>query len=56
MKINNVPAYARDKAYIVYREVDGEAWYWGAWDDPMKAAIQAAEVHGGSVEASEVER
>lgn len=40
MKINNVPKYA-EGLYIVARDVDGELWFWGAWenkDDAYKAA------------------
>ncbi len=33
MKVNNIPAYAKDYNYIVARNVDGELWFWGAYHD-----------------------
>jgi hypothetical protein len=41
MKINNMPAYAMTKKYILVREVDGEYWFFSAWDDGDKANEQA---------------
>lgn len=40
-EIKNVPPYAKNHRYWVYREVDGERWFWGAWDD-SRGAIEAA--------------
>ena len=35
--INNLPEYAKEKAFIVARICDGELWFWGAWDNQEKA-------------------
>lgn len=48
MTINNFPAYAKAYRFIVTRSVDGEEWYYGAWDDRESANEQALEI-GGSV-------
>ena len=48
MKINNVPDYAKNYTLIVAREVDGEDWFWGSYNDYSKA-IQAAKEIGGQV-------
>lgn len=48
MNIHNIPAYAYDYRYIVYRVVDGDRWFWGAWND-RDAALQAAAEVGGEV-------
>ena len=39
--INNVPNYASEYEYIVAKYVDGEWWFWGAWND-LDEAIAAA--------------
>lgn len=44
--INNLPAYAENKSYIVVRSVDGELWFWGAWDDRDTANEVALEIGG----------
>ena len=36
--INNMPAHAMEKFCVVARLVDGEWWYWGAFDDAEKAS------------------
>lgn len=41
--IKNACYYATQCAYIVYRMVDGEAWFFSAWDDLVKANSQARE-------------
>lgn len=46
MTINNLPAYARECAFVVARDVDGEFWFWGAYDDAQTAAIAASEIGG----------
>lgn len=43
LHINNLPEYARDRAYIVYTPVDGQAWFFSAWDDQERAVQQALE-------------
>lgn len=48
MKINNMDDYAKTKKYIVFRIVDGENWFYDAWDDFEKALKQAVE-EGGQV-------
>ena len=42
MVIKNLPDYARYHRYIVYRKCNGENWFWGAFDDEIKA-LNAAE-------------
>lgn len=44
--INNLPTYANEYKYIVARRVDGELWFWGAWNDRNKANEVAIEIGG----------
>ena len=44
--IKNLPNYANDYAYVVARKVDGEWWFWGAYNDHTDAANAAWEVDG----------
>lgn len=44
--INNFPKYAEDKKYIVAREIDGELWFYGAYDESNKANEIALEIGG----------
>ena len=44
--IKNLPAYAADYRFIVYRVVDGEKWFYGAYNDMRKAYDVAAMVEG----------
>lgn len=46
MFINNLPDYALAYKYIVYREVNCESWFYGAFNDAAKAAVSAAEIGG----------
>ena len=46
MKIHNMPIYAWKYTYIVYRSIDGDAWFYGAFDSVNEASQAAAEVHG----------
>lgn len=50
VKINNLPTNPERYTYFVYRVVDGEAWFYGAWyaHQGEAAARQAAEI-GGAV-------
>lgn len=48
-EINNLPIYAKGYNYIVARDVDGELWFWGAWDDRNKANEAALELGNGVV-------
>ena len=43
MNINNMPRYAENYDYIVARRVDGEYWFWGAWNDRDRANEVALE-------------
>ena len=47
-KINNVPAGAWQKYYIVARYVDGEWWFYDAWErnHGADAMAQAWEIDG----------
>ena len=46
--VKNLPEYANEYKYIVASQIDGDLWFWGAWND-MKKAINAAEEIGGEV-------
>lgn len=47
-KVNNVAPWAWDKYYLVIRYVDGEWWFYDAWDEDKgdNAMRQAWEVDG----------
>ena len=55
VKVNNVSKWASGKKYMVIRIVNGEAWFYDAWDDYGKALVQASEEGGQVVPSSEVE-
>lgn len=46
MTIQNVPEYAKNYKYIVARRVDGELYFWGAWNDRNKSNEVAIEIDG----------
>ncbi len=46
LKINNLPDYAGLYDYVVYRSVNGEAWFLGAYNSVAEAQKAAEEVHG----------
>ena len=46
--VKNLPEYANEYQYIVASRIDGDLWFWGAWND-MKEAINAAEKIDGEV-------
>ena len=45
-KINNLPEYAYQHRFIVYRTADGQKWFWGAYDDAGKALEAAVDIDG----------
>lgn len=47
--IRNLPIYASDYKYIVANIVDGERWFWGAYDDVTMAGLAARELHDGVI-------
>ena len=49
MTIQNVPEYAKNYKYIVARRVDGELYFWGAWNDKDKANNISHELGDGIV-------
>lgn len=49
VKVQNVASYAKDYKYIVAMSVDGELWFWGAWNDRDKANEVALELGNGVV-------
>lgn len=55
LKVNNLPVGYRDRKYIVFRMVDGAAWFYDCWDDIEKALQQAIEIGGQFVPSSRVE-
>ena len=46
--VKNVPTYAYNYRAVVIREVDGDWWYWGAYND-CSAANAAAVAIGGEI-------
>ena len=44
--IKNLPAYANDYRYIVVRRVDGDLWFYGAWNELNRAIEVAIEIRG----------
>lgn len=48
IKILNVSKYAVDYKYIVARYIDGDWWFFGAWNDYDKAT-RVAMAEGGQV-------
>ena len=42
--INNLKEYAKEHKYIVAKVIDNELWFWGAWDDMLKAEKVAHEL------------
>lgn len=51
--VKNVADYAKDYKYIVARNIDGELWFWGAWNDRNKANEVAIELGNGVVIVNE---
>ena len=45
-KINNLPNYAEDYKYIVVTLVDGELWFYGAYNEYEKAECVVKETDG----------
>ena len=45
-KIENLPEYAYQYRFIVYRDADGQKWFWGAYSDAGKACEVAKTVDG----------
>ena len=48
-KVNNVPEYAANYMYWVVRAVNGELWFYGAWNDENRANEVAAELFNGAI-------
>ena len=44
--IKNLPNYANEYKYIVARRINGELWFWGAWNNRNKANEVAIEIGG----------
>ena len=49
--INNMPEYAKDYKYIVVTNLDGDLWFWGAYNDRNKANEIALSRENGEVVA-----
>lgn len=49
-KIENLPEYALEYKYIVCRIVDGKHWFYGAYNDVLKAANAAQAICGFTYE------
>ena len=54
MIIYNLPEWARKKRFIVFRLVEGDAWFFDAWDAYEKALKQAVEIDGQVIPVGEV--
>lgn len=46
MKINNLDVAALEMKYVVFTVVDGENWYYGAWNNFEKALAVSAKIWG----------
>ena len=46
INLNNLPTYAMNYEFIVYREIDGEYWFYGAYSNGTKAQAVTHEIHG----------
>lgn len=49
MKFNNVPDYAKKYTYLVFRRDEEDfsnCWFWGAYDNSIKADEVALEIDG----------
>ena len=46
MNLMNMPEYANDYEFVVAREIDGDYWFWGAYEDCFKADRIAHEIGG----------
>ena len=55
MFINNLSDYAKARKYILYTLVDGQAWFFSAWDDLKSASRQALECGCEIIESEKVE-
>lgn len=55
MKINNLPNYAKEHKFIVYRVAQGEAWFWGAYDEVSEASTAMMDIGGCIIEAEKVD-
>lgn len=44
--VNNLPSYAARYKYVVARSVDGELWFWGAYDERENADEAAESIEG----------
>lgn len=44
--LHNIPDYAFKYEFIVYREVEGEYWFYGAYSNGVKAQAVAHEING----------
>lgn len=55
MIINRMPSYAVEYKYIVYREVNGQNWFYGAYNDVTKATSVAAEIRGYVAERGDID-
>lgn len=54
-KVNNLPAYYKDHEYVVITIVDGEYWFYGAYDDDSQIGAWFYEAPRLLVHSSEVE-
>lgn len=54
MRIRNLPEYAFGYKYIVYRRVDGECWFYGAYNSILQSENVASDIGGFFVSVEEV--
>ena len=55
MKINNIPEYADGYKFTVARIVDSELWFYGAYNDEVKARNVAIEIDGMVIPHDDIE-
>lgn len=57
VKVNNVSDYAKTKRFWVIRKVDGEYWFYGAFDNVTMAFNSCRELDNGTlIENTEISK
>ena len=54
-KIYNLPEYTFNYNFIVARDVDGDLWFWGAWNTEAEARKIAVEIGGEVVSVDDID-
>lgn len=56
MTVYNLPTNYTESAFITVRDLDGDLWYYGRWNDFSKARAQADEIDGLVLQTEIVEQ